>query len=48
MSGMRMANSLKMALLTGAMVVTSSAVELPRMFSDHGVLQQGEIVPVWG
>lgn len=29
-------------------MVTSSAVELPRMFSDHGVLQQGEIVPVWG
>ena len=48
MGGMQMANSLKLALLSGAMVETSSAVELPRMFSDHGVLQQGEVVPVWG
>jgi len=29
-------------------MVTSGAVELPRMFSDHGVLQQGTVVPVWG
>ena len=42
------ANSLGLVLLSGAMHVTSGAVELPRMFSDHGVLQQGEIVPVWG
>jgi sialate O-acetylesterase len=48
MNNMRMANSLKIALLSGAMVATSSAVELPRMFSDHGVLQQGTVVPVWG
>jgi hypothetical protein len=45
---MQMANNLKAALLSGAMVVTSGAVELPRMFSDHGVLQQGEVIPVWG
>ena len=31
MDGMRMANNLQMALFAGAMVVTSSAVELPRM-----------------
>jgi sialate O-acetylesterase len=37
-----------MQMLSGAMVVISSAVELPRMFSDHGVLQQGAVVPVWG
>jgi sialate O-acetylesterase len=37
-----------MALLSGALVVASGAVELPRMFSDHGVLQQGQTVPVWG
>ena len=48
MNNMRMANSLKIALLSGAMVATSSAVELPRMFSDHGVLQQGTVVSVWG
>ncbi len=35
-------------LLSGAGVMTSGAVELPRMFSDHCVLQQGEDVPVWG
>jgi sialate O-acetylesterase len=45
---MSMANSLKVVLLSGALVVISSAVELPRMFSDHGVLQQGAVVPVWG
>lgn len=36
------------ALVSGALVLSSNAVELPRMFSDHAVLQQGEIVPVWG
>lgn len=36
------------ALVYGAIVLTSNAVELPRMFSDHGVLQQGTVVPVWG
>lgn len=35
-------------ILTVAMVANLSAIELPRMFSDHGVLQQGEAVPVWG
>ena len=40
--------SLGMALLTGAMVVTATAVELPTMFSHHGVFQRGEAVPVWG
>jgi hypothetical protein len=45
---MRMTNNLKAALLAGALVVTSGAVALPRMFSDHGVLQQGEVIPVWG
>ena len=45
---MWISNSLGMALLTGAMVVTSTAVELPTMFSDHGVFQRGETVPVWG
>jgi sialate O-acetylesterase len=42
------ANSLRLALLSGAMIVTSGAVELPRPFSDHGVFQQGSVVPVWG
>ena len=45
---MRMTHDFKIVLLSGAMAVTSGAVELPRMFSDHGVLQQGEVVPVWG
>ena len=36
------------ALVSGAIVLSSNAVELPRMFSDHGVLQQGTVVPVWG
>jgi hypothetical protein len=40
MSGMRMANNPQVVLLLGAMVVTSGAVELPRMFSDH--CYQGE------
>jgi sialate O-acetylesterase len=48
MTEMQMTGYLKIALLSGAMVVTSAAVELPRMFSDGGVLQQGEAVPVWG
>lgn len=26
----------------------ASAVELPTMFSNHAVLQRGEVVPVWG
>jgi sialate O-acetylesterase len=39
---------LTMALLSGAMVLATKAVELPTMFSDHAVLQQGEPVPVWG
>jgi sialate O-acetylesterase len=43
-----MINSLRTALLSGAMVATSNAVELPQMFSDHAVLQQGTVVPVWG
>ncbi|MCF7732001.1 MAG: sialate O-acetylesterase [Akkermansiaceae bacterium] len=38
----------KTALAFAAMALCSSAVELPRMFSDHGVLQQGTLVPVWG
>lgn len=38
----------KAALVYGAMVLCSTAVELPRMFSDHGVLHQGTLVPVWG
>ncbi len=46
--GVRKSSILRVALLSGAMGLTSSAVELPRMFSDHGVLQQGVIVPVWG
>ncbi|BCX46299.1 9-O-acetylesterase [Haloferula helveola] len=37
-----------MALLSGAMVSVSAAVELPKMFSDHAVFQRGEAVPVWG
>jgi sialate O-acetylesterase len=45
---MRISKELAMALLTGGMVATAAAVELPRMFSDHGVLQRGEVVPVWG
>ena len=43
-----MTHSFKVTLLWGAWVMTSNAVELPRMFSDHGVLQQGTVVPVWG
>jgi sialate O-acetylesterase len=35
-------------LLSAAMTAGAGAVELPRMFSDHGVLQQGPVVPVWG
>ena len=42
------AKGLTMALLSGAMVLAAKAVELPTMFSDHAVLQQGESVPVWG
>jgi sialate O-acetylesterase len=45
---MRITYSMGLALLTGAMVVTSTAVELPTMFGDHGVFQRGEAVPVWG
>ena len=37
-----------MALLAGAVMFEAKAVELPTMFSDHGVLQQGTTVPVWG
>ena len=48
MRTMRIANSLRLVLLSGAAIVTSGAVELPRMFSDHGVFQQGTVVPVWG
>jgi sialate O-acetylesterase len=48
MNDVRGASRWKMALLAAAWAATSSAVELPRMFSDHGVLQQGEVVPVWG
>ncbi len=40
--------TLKTALVYGAIVLSSNAVELPRMFSDHGVFQQGTVVPVWG
>ena len=45
---MRITKSMGLAFLTGAMVVTSTAVELPTMFGDHGVFQRGEAVPVWG
>ena len=45
---MRLSSGLGTALLAGGMLATVSAVELPRMFSDHGVFQRGEVVPVWG
>jgi sialate O-acetylesterase len=35
-----------LALVAGATL--ADAVELPTMFSDHGVFQRGEKVPVWG
>lgn len=35
-------------LLSAAMTAATGAVELPRMFSGHGVLQQGAVVPIWG
>ena len=34
------------ALVAG--ITVAGAVELPTMFSDHGVFQRGERVPVWG
>jgi sialate O-acetylesterase len=48
MNAMQITRIWNSALLSGAIVSTSVAVELPRMFSDHAVLQQGTIVPVWG
>ncbi|MGB1128486.1 MAG: sialate O-acetylesterase [Haloferula sp.] len=36
------------ALCAGAAVMDSMAVELPTMFTDNGVFQQGAKVPVWG
>lgn len=36
------------ALVAVSLVSLAGAVELPQMFSDHGVLQRGEAVPVWG
>ncbi len=35
-------------LVLVAGVTVAGAVELPKMFSDHAVLQRGEKVPVWG
>lgn len=45
---MQIFKGLGLGLVAGGMVMSAGAVELPRMFSDHGVLQRGEVVPVWG
>ncbi len=45
---MQISKMLSFALLSGALVAGAEAIELPKMFGDHAVLQQGEVVPVWG
>jgi sialate O-acetylesterase len=44
----RMTRKIHPYLLSAAMTAGAGAVDLPRMFSDHGFLQQGSAVSVWG
>lgn len=48
MADMICEKSMGNVLLAGALMSSAVAVELPTMFSDHAVLQQGTKVPVWG
>ena len=39
---------LLLALWCGALSLTHAAIQLPAIFTDHMVLQQGQPVPIWG
>ncbi len=45
---MKTPSSLKICLSLACVLTTASALEMPRVFSDHMVLQQGQLLPVWG